>query len=73
MADAKDLDELAQRLEDARGFLHIDAKRDELARLDEQSAAPRFWDDAARASAVAKQASNLRDAIGEYEAAAQRL
>ena len=53
MADAKDLDELAQRLEDARGFLHIDAKRDELARLDEQSAAPGFWDDAARASAVA--------------------
>ena len=53
--------------------LHIDAKRDELARLDEQSAAPGFWDDAARASAVAKQASNLRDAIGEYEAAAQRL
>ena len=73
MADAKDLDELAQRLEDARGFLHIDAKRDELARLDEQSAAPGFWDDAARASAVAKQASNLRDAIGEYEAAVQRL
>ena len=70
---SRELDELARRLDDARGFLHIDDKRCELARLDEESAAPGFWDDAAHASAVSKQASNLRDAIAEYEEAARRL
>ena len=73
MADAKELEELARRLEDARRFLHVEEKRSQLASLDEESAAPCFWDDAAHASAVAKQASNLRDALAEYDCAVQRL
>ncbi len=73
MADAKELEELARRLEDARRFLHVEEKRAQLASLDEESAAPGFWDDAAHASAVAKQASNLRDALAEYDCAVQRL
>ena len=73
MADAKGLEELARRLEDARRFLHVEEKRVQLASLDEESAAPGFWDDAAHASAVAKQASNLRDALAEYDCAVQRL
>ncbi len=62
MADAKELEELARRLEDARRFLHVEEKRAQLASLDEESAAPGFWDDAAHASALA-----------EYDCAVQRL
>ena len=73
MTDAKDIEQAAQRVSDARGYLHIDDKRAELARLDEESAAPGFWDDAAHAQSVSKQASNLRDTIREYEEAAALL
>ena len=73
MTDAKDIEQAAQRVSDARGYLHIDDKRAELARLDEESAAPGFWDDAAHAQSVSKQASNLRDTIHEYEEAAALL
>ncbi|HIW76179.1 MULTISPECIES: peptide chain release factor 2 [Gordonibacter] len=75
MADTndKDLEQLAARVADARGFLHIDDKVAELARLDEETAAPGFWDDAAHASSVSKQASNLRETIREYDEAAALL
>ena len=73
MTDAKDIEQATQRVSDARGYLHIDDKRAELARLDEESAAPGFWDDAAHAQSVSKQASNLRDTIREYEEAAALL
>ena len=73
MTDAKDIEQATQRVSDARGCLHIDDKRAELARLDEESAAPGFWDDAAHAQSVSKQASNLRDTIREYEEAAALL
>ena len=73
MTDAKDIEQAAQRVNDAHGYLHIDDKRAELARLDEESAAPGFWDDAAHAQSVSKQASNLRDTIREYEEAAALL
>ena len=69
----KDLEQLAARVADARGFLHIDDKVAELARLDEETAAPGFWDDAAHASSVSKQASNLRETIREYDEAAALL
>ena len=67
--DEKELDRLGGRVADARAYLHIDEKRAELARLDEETAAPGFWDDAAHASAVSKQASTLRATIGDYERA----
>ena len=73
MTDAKDIEQAAQRVSDARGYLHIDDTRAERARLDEESAAPGFWDDAAHAQSVSKQASNLRDTIREYEEAAALL
>ena len=73
MTDAKDIEQATQRVSDARGYLHIDDKRAELARLDEESAAPGFWDDAAHAQSVSKQASVLRDTIAEYDEAAALL
>ena len=71
--DAKTLEQLSQRVVDARAFLHIDDKEAELAKLDEETAQPGFWDDTAHAQAVSKQAGNLRETIREYEAAVQLL
>lgn len=69
--DAKTITQLEQRLEEARGYLHLDDKIAELAKLDEETASPGFWDDPAHAQTVSKRAGNLRDSIREYDEAAQ--
>lgn len=71
--DERDLESAARRVGDAGTFLHIEDKRDALAALDEEIAAPGFWDDAAHAQSVSKQASVLRETIAEYEDAAALL
>ena len=71
--DEKDLEKVAQRVEAAHGYLHIDERAAELAKLDEEIAQPGFWDDASHAQSVSKQASVLRDTIAEYEEAAALL
>ena len=71
--DEKDLEQVAQRVQAAHGYLHIDERTVELAKLDEEIARPGFWDDAAHAQSVSKQASVLRDTIGEYNEAATLL
>lgn len=48
-------------------YLHIDAKRSELAALDEHAAEPGFWDDQAQAQAVMAQAADLREEIETYD------
>ncbi len=71
--DLKDLEQVARRVEDARGYLHIEDKTAELEKLDAEIASPGFWDDASHAQSVSKQASVLRDTIGEYDEAAALL
>ena len=71
--DEKDLEKVAQRVEAAHGYLHIDERAAELAKLDEEIAQPGFWDDASHAQSVSKQASVLRDTIAEYNEAAALL
>lgn len=71
--DEKDLEKVAQRVEAAHGYLHIDERAAELAKLDEEIAQPGFWDDASHAQSVSKQASVLRDTIAEYDEAAVLL
>lgn len=71
--DEKDLEKVAQRVEAAHGYLHIEERATELAKLDEEIAQPGFWDDASHAQSVSKQASVLRDAIAEYDEAAALL
>lgn len=71
--DEKDLEKVAQRVEAAHGYLHIDERAAELAKLDEETAQPGFWDDASHAQSVSKQASVLRDTIAEYDEAAALL
>ena len=71
--DEKDLEKVAQLVEAAHGYLHIDERAAELAKLDEEIAQPGFWDDASHAQSVSKQASVLRDTIAEYDEAAALL
>ena len=63
------LDGAEQRLKDARSFLHIDERQEELASLETQIAAPDFWDKADLAQKVSKQASDLRDLLARYDKA----
>ena len=67
--DAKTIEQLGARGEDARGYLHVSEKTEELARLDEETAQPGFWDDTAHAQSVAKKAGNLRETLREFDAA----
>ena len=69
----RELEEAARRVGDAHAYLHIEEKEAQLAALDEQIASPGFWDDAASAQAVSKQASNVRAAIGDYRDACALL
>ena len=71
--DEKDLEKVAQRVEAAHGYLHIEERAAELAKLDEEIAQLGFWDDASHAQSVSKQASVLRDTIAEYDEAAALL
>lgn len=75
MADVNDrnIEQMAQRIKDARGFLHIDARAAELAKLDKEIASPDFWGDASHAQSVSKQASNLRETVREYDEAVALL
>lgn len=68
MAD-KDLytiDSVAERLDAARAYLHIEEKTEQLAALDEEIASPTFWNDASHAQEVSKRASGLRDTIESF-------
>lgn len=64
---------LEQRVDAARDYLHIEENTALLAELDEQIADPGFWDDPAKAQAVSKQASDVRDTIASFDAARSLL
>jgi peptide chain release factor 2 len=58
---------LRERAEHMCEYLHIDARRVELAKLEERAAAQDFWDDSSVAQATMAQLSGIRDEIGAYE------
>lgn len=64
---------LAERLSEVESYLHVDAKRSELARLEAQTTAPGFWDDANAASATMATLSAARDDIAAIERAHAKL
>lgn len=67
------LEEARRRVADARAYLHIDDRIQELAELDKQIASPDFWNDTEKAQHISKQASDVRDLIDRYKAACQLL
>lgn len=70
-ADARTIEALGRRVQDARAFLHIDQNIKTLAQLDEEIARPGFWEDTAHAQEVSKRAGGLRDTIAAYDEASQ--
>jgi len=64
---------LRDRVAQMAEYLHIDAKRAELASLEAAAAEPGFWDDQATAQATMASASGLRDEIETYESAIAAL
>ena len=64
--ELKDIEQVARRVEDAKGYLHIEDNEKLLSELEAKIASPGFWDDAASAQRVSKQASDVRDVLGEY-------
>ena len=76
MADqmtADSLDALAARLGEVEGYLRVQDRRDEVARLEAQSAEPGFWDDADAARDVMARLSSARDDVSASEAAHAKL
>ncbi len=57
------------RLVQVKQYLHIDKRRLELLELEKTFAEPGFWDDQQRATALSKQASDIRSDIEDYESA----
>lgn len=69
----KELKELEERVRDARSFLHVEEKKVDLCKLEDEVARPGFWDDVVRAQQVSKQLSNLRDVVTECDEAVSLL
>ena len=73
MAEQREDKILAQRLDEARVYLHIEDKQIELQKLDKESAKPDFWNDNNHAQEVSKRASFLRETIENYNQAKSLL
>ncbi len=73
MAEENDIAQAQKRLSQAHEFLHIETKKDDLADLEKKIAAPGFWDDAQKAQAISKQASDLRESIEDYTKASKLI
>jgi len=64
---------LRARVDQMQEYLHLDAKRAELARLEKLSVAPDFWNDSGAAQAVMSGAAGIRDEIELYESIVRDL
>ena len=73
MSEAREDEVLADRLEQARAYLHIDDKRKELEKLDEESSEAGFWDDPTHAPEVSKRASSVRETLQDFAHACSLL
>src|SRR5574340_910162 len=69
----QDVQAMRERVAKIADYLHLDAKRTELAALEERAAAPGFWDDQSSAQQVMAQAAGLRDEISSYESIVSAL
>src|ERR1700754_4260300 len=68
-----DLKSLATRLEEARGYLKVDAGRDQLIELEAAAADPGLWDDQERARAVTSELVRIRGDVELHDQLAARL
>lgn len=64
---SSDIQALRERVAHIAEYLHLDAKRADLATLEATSSEPGFWDDQSSAQRTMSQAAGLRDEIESYE------
>ena len=69
----EDIAVLRDRAAGIEQYLHLDSKREQIASLEAQAAAPDFWSDQANAQGVMGKAAALRDEITSYESIASAL
>lgn len=67
------LDALEERLSEVESYLHLDEARGRVAELEEQSAAPGFWDDADAARELMAELARCRGNVEAVEGARTRL
>ena len=70
---AAELDALEARLTEVESYLHLDEKRNRIAKLEADSAAPGFWDDAEAARAVMEEIARAKDDVNAVEQARTSL
>lgn len=68
-----DLGQLATRLAEVAGYLHVEERRAEVVALEAQSARPGFWDDAENARVVMERLTRAKDDIASIESAQAKL
>jgi peptide chain release factor 2 len=59
-----DLNAARKRVDDARGYLRVEASRARAVELEEEAGRPGLWDDPDRARAVTSELSRLQDDVG---------
>ena len=75
MADAMapDLDALRARLAEVEGYLHVDESRLDVARLEQLSAEPGFWNDQAAAQRTMGELARAKEDVAGIDAARAKL
>ncbi|MBY6268784.1 peptide chain release factor 2 [Parageobacillus thermoglucosidasius] len=69
----QELEKMAKRLAEIRGSLDLEAKQARIRELEEQMAAPDFWDDQKAAQTVINEANALKDLVGEFQSFEERF
>ncbi|WP_409978446.1 peptide chain release factor 2 [Anoxybacteroides rupiense] len=69
----QDLEKMAKRLADIRGSLDLEVKEARIRELEEQMAAPNFWDDQKEAQTVISEANALKDLVGAFHQLEERF
>ena len=67
------LDAISARLDEVEGYLHIDERRAEIAKLEDESSRPEFWNDANAARETMGRLSAAKDDVAGIEAARAKL
>ncbi|WP_409978405.1 peptide chain release factor 2 [Anoxybacteroides rupiense] len=69
----QDLEKMAKRLADIRGSLDLEVKEARIRELEEQMAAPNFWDDQKEAQMVISEANAMKDLVGAFHQLEERF
>ena len=67
------LEALSARLAEVEGYLHIEDRRSDVARLEEQAARPGLWDDAEAAGALMAELTRAREDVAGIDRARAKL